>query len=401
MHISEFQTALELPEISPYCRELFDALLPQLPSLSQALLEEESLCRILEEFHIFPAYREEVLEAAREAKNDPVLALYLCMLQRAMEQKRIYEFPVKTVPGSHTASRFGLALPLLKNIPNNAAYLRSRGITEEMLRGTFYEFDRAIEVYSGRAGGEHRFPVSSFWWMQLVYENRLVRLGRLNMEMRNFIGNVKVFRNTAGELKLLAQDISIHKSGRPLGAALCKDEDGAIPAAVTETEDAYIGYPADSLGLFKREPVTLSKTEWAQVLAPGDPVIAVHIPTGGPLEESECERSYAMAKEVFSRCFPEFRFKAFSCISWLMDRQLEGVSKPGAKIVTFLRRYIPYTRPAPGVGVFSFVFALPPYIDVNDFDYAILPEDSSLRQSMKQHYLAGGRIYEDGGIFFA
>ncbi len=400
MTVSEFQNALQLPEVPGLWQALFEEVQQDLPVLSDALLDEVRIGQILTEYGVLTAYRQELLDAARQIRQDSHLCMYLCLIEKTMRLGKIHEIAVKTIPGTHAASRFGLIFPLLMHIPENWEYLRRRGITEEMLRGTFYEFDRAIEVFAAKASGERRLPVSSFNWLQLIYENRLVRLGRLNFELRDFIGNVKAFRNGAGQIRLLAHGITIHRSGRPLGAALCLDDVGAVPAEVTETPDAYIGYPADALGLYSREPVTLLKKDWTLALSPGDPVIAVHIPTGGPLDPAECEAAYDMAKTVLPRCFPGFDFKVFSCISWLMDRQLKDISRPGAKIVSFLNRYLPYTRPAPGIGVFNFVFSLPPEIDVHSFDYAILPEDSSLRRSMKQHYLAGGRIYEDGGIFF-
>ncbi len=71
----------------------------------------------------------------------------------------------------------------------------------------------------------------------------------------------------------------------------------------------------------------------------GDTVLEVHIPRGGPLEESACDASFAAAREFFPRYFPETEYKCFTCHSWLLDDTLEQFMKPDANALKFGRRF--------------------------------------------------------------
>ncbi len=401
MTLSEFQLALGIDKAPPLWEEIFEDVSNHQKALAKILFDIERISDIIEEYKVLTAYRSEILQAAQELSRDDVASLYLSLTERAMQLEKLSAMPIMMLYPDTVGGRFSLLFPLLSSIPRNVAYLRSRGIDEEMIEGTLYEFDRAIEVYAARSGGIHALPVSSFYWLQLFYENRLVRMGRLNFELRyDFIGQLKAFRNRAGDIKLMSHELSIHNSGRPLGAALCTDEEGSFYAAVEETETEYIGNPLDPNGRTLPQKEHLSKSEWSLALEFGDKVIAVHIPTGGSLDSASCEASYALARKTFARCFPEFDYKAFSCVSWLMDRQLAALSKPGANIVAFLQKYIPFQRSAPGTDVFPFVFMTHPGANIAMIDHTTLPEDTGLRRAIKAHYINHGRIYEDGGIFF-
>lgn len=73
-------------------------------------------------------------------------------------------------------------------------------------------------------------------------------------------------------------------------------------------------------------------------LRPGEPCLDLHIPDyAGPLTPEACDRSLASAHDFFARHFPQERYTAGCCHSWLLDPQL--------------KRYLPHGRqhrPVPG-----------------------------------------------------
>ena len=133
-------------------------------------------------------------------------------------------------------------------------------------------------------------------------------------------------------------------------------------------------------------PHAVAREEWVEVLAPGAPVLHLHIPVGRPLELEGCRRSLEEALRFFPACFPEVPFVAFSCTSWLLDAQLEVLLPPSSNLVRFLRQM--YLLPMVGDGreAFEWVF------DGVPTDLAQAPRDTTLRRALLDHLLAGGHL---------
>lgn len=67
----------------------------------------------------------------------------------------------------------------------------------------------------------------------------------------------------------------------------------------------------------------------------GDPVLDMHIQGEGKLDAEECKKSMEMAKEFFGKYFPDFKFKHFTCHSWLIDADLKEYLPEGSNIIKF------------------------------------------------------------------
>ena len=67
----------------------------------------------------------------------------------------------------------------------------------------------------------------------------------------------------------------------------------------------------------------------------GDKIIEIHIPEGEPLSPQECINSIDEARRFFSRFFPEYEYKLFTCHSWLLDRSLSEFLSPSSNILQF------------------------------------------------------------------
>jgi hypothetical protein len=79
----------------------------------------------------------------------------------------------------------------------------------------------------------------------------------------------------------------------------------------------------------------------------GDTAISLHVPEAGPLTPDAVEASLDQARAFFSNHFPDERYTAFACGSWLLDPQLREYLPEDSNIVRFQQRFElePYEEP--------------------------------------------------------
>ena len=123
-----------------------------------------------------------------------------------------------------------------------------------------------------------------------------------------------------------------------------------------------------------------------------DAVIWIHIPASGKMTHEACGESLEMARAFFPRYFPETPFKAFICITWLLDDQLAHYLPADSNIVKFINRFHLMTmRKSSDAQTFERVFGGP----IDDINQA--PQDTSLRKIIVQHVKAGGKWKKGAG----
>ncbi|WP_329792452.1 acyltransferase domain-containing protein [Lentzea sp. DG1S-22] len=71
----------------------------------------------------------------------------------------------------------------------------------------------------------------------------------------------------------------------------------------------------------------------------GDTALGLHVPDSGPLTPEAVDASLDEARAFFPRHFPEERYTAFSCGSWLLDPQLREYLPEDSNIIRFQRRF--------------------------------------------------------------
>ncbi len=69
------------------------------------------------------------------------------------------------------------------------------------------------------------------------------------------------------------------------------------------------------------------------------PVLNVHIPKGADLSPEAVEKSFAGAADFFGRYFPEHRYRAFICYSWLLYPGNRAFLEPSSNIIRFAERF--------------------------------------------------------------
>ena len=365
-----------------------------------AILNPEKVSGILHTYGFCLQHEERILKAFAQIRENQALALFECLLDCAMRCDETRNCDQVDFPqGEGLAYRFIALPPMLNAVPEHVQYMRDRGVPEDIVLDTLKEFEACMYLHLVH-DGDYAFTKRFYSWISMYIENRLLRIGRLNYELRTFQGNVRVYVRDDGAITTLVDGVQIHRSGRFLGIRGCEDPEGAFFAEITETQDAYIGYPVDENGLVCAQTVCIPKAQWQLRLQKGDNVLEVHIPRIGPMDPEACQKSYQRAREVFAQCYPDHNAKAFAIESWLLDMELKTMLKPTSNIVAFQKQYMPYPIKATGTAVLFFVFPHPTGTDYSKLDYTALTENTSLERMVKKRFVEGGYMYEGGGFFF-
>ena len=380
--------------------DLYDAYMDAFEQEGAFFLTDEFICASDAEMHCLGSKLDVALAAAKEISKLPDLCAYAYLLYASMKDRSsfdMYSMHIKLPePPAELESRLAFDMislyPVLAHLPQGYQSLLEHSVPKDVVFATMRNIEESMLVYAYRFDREGFNPY--FRWIQHYMVGDILTIGRLQFEMKpKFTGGVKVYENN-GSYQILMHDRMLHKSGHILGSCNMAYSDGAYYAAVKEYEDVVEGYPVQENGLASDEKVTLPKSGWKLVLADGESVLSVHIPRGKGLTKDACDAAYKRAAEIVSTCYPNFHYKAFVCFSWLMSTQLPQYMKPDANIAVFQSRYMRFPIHSMGQAVFSFLYPKPvPSLEA-------LPENTGLERGVKALYLAGGCIYEAGGVFF-
>lgn len=363
------------------------------------LLHPEYYRQLQQSYGVLPDFLQIYQSAAGQVAKNPALALFFTLLCRAMEdraliQEDIAQLELPQAPAGQPTLGYDMltALVMLQSVPENYRELTRRGVPEAdrdfALRAP--EYNVTGGVLKGRPCLEH------FGYYQKAYDCRMHRFGRLEYEFPKAFAGGHVFAHRDGQLAVLADGQRFHAGGQVLGSRGFTQEEGAFTAAYRETENAFIGHRYDENGCAGAVPVALEKDLWRKVLSPADSVVGIHIPGGyvhGPLTEQRVSDSLEQARQVLSECYPDYRYQAFFCHSWLVDPTL-GRLLEGSNLHSFCRRFLPFgTQVSGGMSVWDYVFGVDRATPVPD-----LPENTSLQRRIKKWYLQGGMIRNMSGI---
>lgn len=121
-------------------------------------------------------------------------------------------------------------------------------------------------------------------------------------------------------------------------------------------------------------------------LPPESPILSLHIPSDADLSRASVLGSFGQAREFFARFFPDFRYRAAYCASWLLSGNLRGLLPESSRIRGFQDLFeIAFCDESENdciVWVFKREYQ-------NPADY---PEDTSLQRSIKAFILGGGTV---------
>jgi len=197
-------------------------------------------------------------------------------------------------------------------------------------------------------GARLGFTANLLYWILLVWRGQLYRLGRLEYIPGSFRGKLRAFRNrcTGAVLALAEEGCRFRADGHFDGAGGVTAEDGVWETWLRETDREVHGFPIVPEGHAVQREVRLSKNEWHCVLAPGDPVLQMHIPGGEPMTFERCGESLRQALDFFQNYFPATPFVGMACGSWILDAQFQQLLPPTSNLARFEREV--YLYPVPG-----------------------------------------------------
>jgi hypothetical protein len=382
---------LGLPPTAAVWAAGWEASLASYPAPLPDILTAAGLAATCNRIGFSTELREAVLGALPAVTADPRLCRLVWHLYRrlfvdpGMLKEDLAAWPVLPAAALPHAD----LLPVyayLAGVPHVEARYRERGIPGEVLVATLSDVELWIREHRTKTG---RWGLSNLRWLTHHFSGTLFRLSRLQFQFGTSRYPYHAWRQKGtGRVRLLA-DSTVRFSADGLTAGSAPELPLGSPYAVEG--DAVCGLPVDPRGHALPQPEKLPLAEWTSILEPGDAVFNLHIPAGSPMDADQCGEAFRQAGSFFPKCFPEYRFRAYVCGSWLLDPQFEGALRPESNIVRFLREVYLFPLPgATGRQTIERVFGTP------EIAVASAPRDTSLRRAIIEHLERGG-VWRAGG----
>jgi hypothetical protein len=285
----------------------------------------------------------------------------------------------------------------LSCVPHLREVHRQQGIPESATREILLDLESKIDINIRQYG----LPgLNTFRWFAEHVNTRIFQTGRLQFQFSPFRFAVNVYEHVSeGKLVILA---AAGQKFRADGQYFNADRRLAPESALRTTQliddgSRLQGTSITPRGFADAGELELKKDEWQLVLKPDDPVLNVHIPANtlrnGPLTYESCSESYRQAVDFFARYFPDYKYKAFMCETWLLDPQLSDYLAAGSNIVRFQKDF--HLLPSPGTndsGLINFVFG------DNFPGWGAVTVKTSLEAIAVRHVQTGGSWRVTGGF---
>ncbi|MBR3848169.1 MAG: hypothetical protein IKM21_02630 [Oscillospiraceae bacterium] len=290
------------------------------------------------------------------------------------------------------------AFPIIAHLRPSRNELLSRGVDEDIVKASLIHANGWLRDTIKLEGKPT--TTTTYFMLQRVflYVNQLF-IGRLRFELHeNSNRPSKVFKNKNGDLKVLMCNCTLHRSGYILGSGGCNDAEGSYDADFVETETTYEGYAVgEESHVAEKTRTVLQKSEWTPVFVPGDTVLKVHISPGPGFTKEACDAAFARAREVLTRCYPEYDFKGFVTCCWMLSPVHREILKPESNIISFQNRFKVFPAENKALDVYQYVYKLYPK-SVEEVDFASLPEENSMQRGVKKMGLEGKFVQECNGF---
>lgn len=209
---------------------------------------------------------------------------------------------------------------------------RMRGVPSDFTRYTARDLARWVRSFAGGTHVRGKFPLG---WFRNHLHRGLIEVGRLQFVPAKFSANCRIYTKRgreSGMVALASGGMSCSSDGW-LGG-------GGFETGFRESRSGIVAHPVDlANGQIQSTPVTLKLEEWDLRLEKGDPILDVHIPAGDPLRASICTQSFDQAELLFDSIMPGLAWRAFSCTSWMLDREVHRCLPRTSGIVAFGERF--------------------------------------------------------------
>ena len=340
-----------------------------------------------------------VAAAARIAAHPPLRALawhcHHCLFcAGSYPWDRIRQWPTLEGTLGDTAGMF-YVLALLSGVPGMRAIHEARGIPPGIVRDTVSQIQARLEDYREEYGAWGMTPRFVGWFMNHL-TGRLYRLVRLQFQFGSFGYKLRAFRHRAsGTLVALSEEGVRYRAG----GQVCREKDDHAAAWTAElviTDGEVRGNPILPAGRAREDTVALPAQEWRQALAPGDPILNIHIPGGEPMDFERCGESLRAVPEFFSRYYPERPFVGICCGSWILNSAIQELLPDTSNLVRFQREVYLFPLGLDEGSLPNAIFRGVPE------DLSEAPRDTSFQRAYLDRELGGEPMVAGGGgcLFF-
>jgi len=147
-------------------------------------------------------------------------------------------------------------------------------------------------------------------------------------------------------------------------------------------------YRQVSMGLFR-----VGALEYEFRRHEGENALAVHIPSDANLSPESVDASLARAGRFFQTYYPDYRFRWYTCGSWLLSPALGPLLGEASRIAAFQRRFTVLREDPADREFVEWLFQVPKDTQPED-----LPERTSLQRKVKALLLRGGNVGTAYGV---
>ncbi|MEX1017677.1 MAG: acyltransferase domain-containing protein [Phycisphaeraceae bacterium] len=342
--------------------------------------------------------RDKLLHAAAAIREDPAICRLAWHLDWTLSEANDAAFHRRQWP--MLPEQFGEVGRLFHGVVYLAAVRHARqrhaalNVPESISRDTLQDLELHIQHYHER---HDCWGFNETYWISSHLRGLIYRLGRLQFEIHHFEPDFHGLRQQTAPAatRFLAGDgMRFRADGQFADADGQLAQSGLWQARYQADSRTIHGHPITPDGYAVTEPVALPTDQWQPVLGQGDPVLNVHIPALGPMDHTACGESLTQAMSFFPTYFPDHRFQAFTCDSWLLDPQLARYLPAASNIVRFQREF--HLLPWPAAGDHQTLERVFPGKEGLPVDQ--LPQATSLQRIVVRHMLAGGRWRMTGGV---
>ena len=125
----------------------------------------------------------------------------------------------------------------------------------------------------------------------------------------------------------------------------------------------------------------------------GENTIDIHIPSDADLSKEAVDYSLKQAEIFFKTYYGDYKYKKYTCDSWLMSPKLKHLLSEKSNILSFQNRFDIIQENTENKEYIEWLFQVP----VNT-DYKNLPEKTCLQGKVKELLLNGGAVGSAYGI---
>lgn len=399
--IDQLMSSLGCSKFPKRWRDIYDEAADIYEKGDNPLLRSEYYDELNEKYRIFEDGLLDIYKkAATLLSENEYLSRFFCILCRSLKDRStiqcdIAQMELPSPKNGEDILPYDMltALAMCQSTPDFYAQMVAHNVPQRILLDSLKIPVKCVEYHNNRNA---RPRLTSFEWYQHAYDGKLYRVGRLQLEFPLGMPEMyRVFENEDGKTVSLA-NMTVHRDGFPLGSRNYEDAEGSFTATVEETDQYYEGYPFESNGHVSLNKIKLPKSDWSVKLERGDLLVGLHIPPNEPFGNDVVEEALTESVKLLEKNYPEYKYKAFFCGSWLLDPALVEILGEDANISKFCKRFIPFGVKSAGTSPFGYVFHK--YGD--DLKIEDFPENSRLQRALKRHYLSGKAIYDMHGVFF-